>query len=732
MSDRFMGSHDVMSLLHNAYSSRGHNLKQSIVVAGRALALSRKRDDKQLIGKSLNLLSLFYMIRGEYKRSLRMAKDAIKYFEQLDDERGIADAKYNIAGVYYKTDNYHLGLVNLMDSLRVYRKYNDYHNEARAQKSLGTIYEYFGDRKNAIRSYTGAIDAAKKVKDIDLIANAYNPLSGIYLKMDKVQLAMKIAGKSISIKTKSGDVRGLAFALYARAKVHAAQQNWSAAEIDFRKALDIHYQMGERLGLAMVYCKLGSLYTKTGQFERAKKLLDRALRFSTKYNIIYTSFKSSYQLYRIYKQEGDTQRSLEYLEQYLHQKETVINAQTQKVIENYELINRIESTEKQAQMDKERERIIQNQQRAEEAASIKQNFLSTMSHEIRTPLNAVITISSLLAERVDDEDKQLLDSLKFAANNLLLIINDILDFTKLDTGKMQLEQRPSNLLKLLKNLSNTYDNMARSKGIETSLHVDNRIAEVYEFDEAKVSQIINNLISNAIKFTDEGKVSVDVKLINSTGEFDTIKFKVTDTGIGIPSEFFDEMFNSFTQPKSVTTRKQGGSGLGLAIVKKLIELHQSNIHFTSVVGKGSCFYFELRLKKAGIKKAGKGKPLNRLQNKVALLADDNMINAMVARKLLSNWGVTAEHAINGVDAIEKAANKTFDFILMDIHMPEMNGFDATIHIRNNHNPNTHTPIFALTADVTAEHHEEYNTYFNGFLRKPIEIEKLYEALAGVS
>ena len=727
-----MSSHDVVALLHNAYTSRVHNLSQSINLANKALTVSRKLDDKALIGKSLNQLSLFYMIRGEYKRATYAANEAIKFFEQLHDECGIADARYNIAGTYYKTDNYHMGLVNLMQCLTVYRKYNDFHNQARVQKSVGAIFEYFGDRKNAVKAYMAAIDAAKKINDHDLIANAYNPLSGIYLKMGKVKLAMKIIDKSLVIKTKSGDVRGMAFALYGRGKVYAARQKWEEAERDFHQALVIHREMGEQLGLAMVYCKLGSLYTKTGEIGKAKHVLEKALQFSTQYRFVYIIFKSCYQLYRIYKEEGNTERSLEYLEQYLQNKEMVINSQTQKVIENYELIAKMESLEKESQMQKERTQIKEEQEQAEHTARIKQNFLSTMSHEIRTPLNAVITITSLLAERVEAEEKQLLDSLKFASNNLLLIINDILDFTKLDTGKVQLEYRSCNIIQLLKGLSETYNNMAKAKGLEIELLIDGCIAEFYELDETKLCQILNNLISNAIKFTDAGKISIELKRLASQAEHDTIRFTVTDTGIGIPQDFFEEMFESFTQPKSITTRKQGGSGLGLAIVKKLVELYQSSIHFYSAVAKGSKFYFDIKLKRVANVHEKAKKNLTQLQNKVALLADDNMINAMVARKLLSKWGIVAEHAVNGLDAIEKARHQTFDFILMDIHMPEMNGFDATIHIRNNHNPNINTPIFALTADITAEHHEEYNSYFTGFLRKPIEIDKLYEALLGAS
>jgi signal transduction histidine kinase/CheY-like chemotaxis protein len=724
---------DVISLLSSAYACRVHNPKQSVALAKKALQISRKANDLLLVAKSLNQLSLFYMISGEYKRSVSVAKEAIRYFQTFNDERGIADAQYNIAGVYYKTDNYHLGLMNLIDSLAIYRKFNDYHNQARTQKSLGTIYEYFGDRKNAIKSYEASIDAAKKVKDDDLIANAYNPLSGICLKLNKVKKAWQIIQRSVAIKTKSGDVRGLAFSLYGRGKVHAAMEQWAEAEQDFQRAMEIHKEMGERLGLGMVYCKLGSLYIKTNQLHKAKHILEKALQYSTAHNIIYIKFKSNYQLYRIYKAENNTVKSLEYLEQYLNEKETVINTQTLKIIENYELITKMETLEKAAQLEKERTRILENQARVEHTAQLKQNFLSTMSHEIRTPLNAVITITSLLNERAEPEEKQLLDSLKFASNNLLMIINDILDFTKLETGRVQLEHRTVNLTALIKNLSETYNNMARAKGLQAVVNIDERIADAYLIDETKLSQILNNLISNAIKFTDKGKVTVSLKMLRSHPSHDTLRITVTDTGVGIPEDFFEEMFDSFSQPKAITTRKQGGSGLGLAIVKKLVELHHSQIHFSSVIGKGSEFYFDIDFKRAvSVVSKTAVKQLDQLQNKVVLLADDNMINAMVARKLLSKWGVSAEHAINGLDAIEKAKTKLFDFILMDIHMPEMNGFDATIHIRNSCSYNFNTPIFALTADVTAETQAEYNSYFTGFLRKPIEIDKLYEALLNVS
>ncbi|GAB3931497.1 ATP-binding protein [Mucilaginibacter myungsuensis] len=719
----------IIALLDEAYATRVNNLDHSITLAQKALASSRSLSDKVLVGKSLNQLSLFYMIQGEYESSISMAEEAIKYFEELQDDKGIADARYNIAGNYYKTDNYHLGLIYLINCLTTYRKYNDYHNQARTQKSLGTIYEYFGDQKNAIKSYEGAIEAARQAMDSDLESNAYNPLSGIYLKQNKVKEALDLIERSIAMKNKSGDIRGLAFALYGRGKVYLHMGQYALAEEDLKQCLEIHKKVGEKLGTGMAYHRIADLYFKMGRLEEAKLVLAKTLDLSERYNIVIINFKCDHLLYHIYKREGDTEQALLHLEKYLSQKEAVINTQTLQIIENYELITRMESLEKETKLQKERDEIIKKKELAEQSAKVKQDFLSTMSHEIRTPLNAVITITTLLKDRSDEEEQKLLSSLKFASNNLLLIINDILDFTKLEAGKMQLDVHPCDLLALADNIRSIYNNLALDKGLTLNLNIDEAIKDSYELDDTKLSQIMGNLIGNAIKYTDEGSVDIDIKKADSDPVNDTLRFTITDTGVGIPTELYEEIFESFSQPRSITTKKHGGSGLGLAIVKKLAELYKSEVHVMSIVGKGSSFYFDIKARRVSAKVAVPVSAKDQFRDRSILLAEDNLINAMVARKLLSNWGIATEHAKNGIEAVERSGERAYDLILMDIHMPEMNGFDATRNIRDIGNPNCSTPIFALTADITAEHQEEYSGYFNGFLRKPIEVEKLYNALA---
>ncbi|WP_421893426.1 DUF2225 domain-containing protein [Marinoscillum sp.] len=719
----------VTRLLAEAYDVRVSDLSRSVLLTQEALEISQRLDEAILIARSLSRLSLFHMILGEYKKTMKLGKKALGYFQILGDEKGIADVKYNIAGVYYRTDNYHLALIYLIDCFEIYQKLDDFHNQSRVQKSLGTIYEYFGDQKSAILSYEKAIKAAQMAGDLNLESNAYNPLSGIYLNRGEIDKADEMIERSIRMKNETGDIRGLAFGLYGRAKVFVKRKAFQQAEETFMEAVRIHVEMGERLGRGMCYYKLGQLYREIGDLEKSDKMLDEALDFAQEYNMVIIKINCNYLKYELCRQKGDAVEALKYLEIYLKEKEAVINTQTQKVIESYEAVSKMERLQKEAQMNREKAEILKKKNRAEEASRVKQEFLSTMSHEIRTPLNAVITITSLLEERSDKEENELLRSLKFSANNLLRIINDILDFSKLDAGRVVLETQPVEISQLMGNIRNAYLGMAREKGIDLKLTMDSALAEVYLADETKISQILGNLISNAIKYTDEGHVNVEVKLLDQGESRDQLEFRVEDTGGGIPENFLEEIFESFSQPRSYTTKKQGGSGLGLAIVKKLIGLHGSNIHVKTQENKGSVFYFQVSFVKGKMNGAPASQESDGLRGRTVLIAEDNMINAMVALKLLGNWGVKATHARDGSEAIQMSSLHKYDYILMDIHMPEVDGFDAARTIRESENPNTGTPIFALTADITAHQREIFEPYFDGFLLKPIEREKLYRALS---
>lgn len=726
MADKVL---QIEKCLEEAHAIRVHNLSRSIQITISALQLAKEIANKQLVGKSCSQLALYFMITGEMDKATEFSKEAIAIFTELDDEKGLADAKYSLAGVYYKTNLYHLGLICFIDALRIYQKYGDYCNQSRTEKSLGTIYEFIGDQNNALIVYKSAIKNARKIKDTNLESNVYNNVSGILAKSGKLKLAMSLVEQSIKMKEETQDLRGLGFAFYGKAKVFFHSKEYKQAEFFYYKALTMHSNMGENTGIAMTYTKLGELYLAMQDNEKALDNALKGLEVSAQLKIAMMTIKLKKLIYLIYKAIGNPSLALHYLEKYQEEKETVINTQTLKVIENYELITKMKSFQRESELQKERQEIIEKKNLDEmEAYRQKQEFLSIMSHEIRTPLNAITTTISILDEQVSESGKKMINNLKFASNSLINIVNDVLDFTKLDANKAKLETYACNLNALCQNVTEVYDRQAREKGIALEYNTNVDKQNNYILDPTKITQILNNLISNAIKFTETGKVTFEITLLEEGEIKDCLLFSVKDTGEGISRRNSKEIFNSFSQLKPYLTRKQGGTGLGLAIVKKLVDLHNSKIEVNSKIGEGSDFFFTLQLEKTKMPEFITSPSYDALVGKRALIVDDTKMNAILLKKLLTKWGISVDYANRGIDAIALSQKSKYDFILMDIHMPEMNGFQASMKIKKTKNPNYTTPIFAVTADVLVDTEDAFSKYFSGVIYKPFDIQKLYSKL----
>ena len=718
----------IEALLNEAHTIRVNNLVKSIVIAEKALGLAEEIQNLPLTAKAFSQLALYNMVIGEMDKATAYSQQAISIFETLQDERGVADAKYSLAGVYYKTNQYHLGLMNFSDALKIYQKYGDYYNQSRTEKSLGTIYEFIGDVTSALNEYKKAIRNAKRVGDFNLESNVYNNLSGVLVKKGKLYFAMKFIEKSIALKEQTKDVRGLAYAIYGKAKVYHYAEDAEKAELYYFKALAMHQDMGENTGIAMTLTKLAEYYYKYKDFEKALEYVHKGLDLSNALQISMSSIKLNKLAYTIYKALGAHDKALCFLENHLKEKDLVINTQTLKVIESYELITKMKSLENEAHLHRERQKLLEKKNQEDlETYRQKQEFLSVMSHEIRTPLNAITTSISLLDDKVTLEGKRMLTNLKFASTNLINIVNDVLAFNKLDSHTAKLERTSVNLNFLCQNSIELFERLANEKKLALKYETNIKITNCYWIDQTKLSQILCNLISNAVKFTDSGQVMLQLELIDQLATKDIIQFKVTDTGEGIKETDKKEIFNSFSQIKPYLTRKQGGTGLGLAIVKKLAELHETEIHLESEPKKGSVFYFQLELEKAEeIHEEISEK--SQLKGKSILIVDDTKMNAVLLSKLLKKWELQIDYVNNGMDAVKLCQEKKFDFILMDIHMPIMNGFETSKQIKETKNLNVPTPILALTADILADTDENFAKYFSGIIYKPFEIEKLYSLL----
>ncbi len=358
---------------------------------------------------------------------------------------------------------------------------------------------------------------------------------------------------------------------------------------------------------------------------------------------------------------------------------------------------------------------------AEQAATAKTEFLSTMSHEIRTPLNAVIGLSNfLIEENPRNDQKDSLDNLKFASENLLSLINDILDYNKIDAGKIDFEEKPFDIRRLLESTIAAYKYSAEEKGVSLSYKANEHIPEIIVGDITRLSQVLTNLIGNAIKFTKKGFIEVRLNIVARVNEKVAIKFSVQDTGVGIPPEKQKLIFESFTQASSSTTREFGGSGLGLAITDKLLGLMGSKLFLKSKLEEGSTFYFTHFFEVSEVKKS-KSKVVKEneefsLEGCAVLIVEDTQVNVLVARKFLEKWGMVIESAENGAVALEHLKKQKYDIILMDLQMPVMDGYQATEAIRQ---MGDNTPIIALTAAAVTEIIEKIELVgMNAYVTKP--------------
>lgn len=380
--------------------------------------------------------------------------------------------------------------------------------------------------------------------------------------------------------------------------------------------------------------------------------------------------------------------------------------------------------------------LIKSKEAAETSRKIKESFLANMSHELRTPVNGIIGLTTMLRKgELDEHQKNIVDLLDVSSQSLLGVINDVLDISKIEAGKFSIIRKPNEIRQVVQATFELLKYKADEKNIDLMLEIDNDVPQCLLFDALRLNQILMNLLSNAIKFTERGYVKLTLSVLQKVDSNVKIKFSVSDTGIGIAADRLAKIFDSFEQAEDDTLVKYGGTGLGLTIVKKLIELKGGELTVSSQIGSGSVFNFTnwytiTDAPKPEIKDSTPKKNLVPFVDVHVLVAEDNLVNQFMMSKMLKDWNVNFEIVDNGQKVLDKLLAKDFDLILMDTHMPEMNGYDAAKNIRMNFaEPKRSIPIISLSA-ATFDHEQQQalSAGMNDILSKPFQPHQLHEKM----
>ena len=734
---------------------------------------------------ALNNIGVIHLDRSDYALAIESFKEVIGLSKEVgSNNAAIKGAMINMGYVLSKQGNHVQAIEQLHKGIRLLEETQDSQGRAFAYDFLGSSYSALGEEDNALKYYLKSYDVAKELDDKSSMATALSNIGGFYFEKGDFEIASEKFTQAVEIYKLFDNKNGLAKGYLRLGDLNLKLHKLNEATNFYNEALTISTTLNFKEDQANALIGLGKVLIKQKKYTMAIQRLKEANLIGENISNLAVIGSSALELSNVYGKTGQPVKALEMFKKHVAMKDSVQREENQRAViqQEYRYVYEkksladsisqmenarfVEVTHKAELRKKNRTRNILifsgfiilliagglwsrirfvrkaniqlaiAKNRAEQSERFKRQFLANMSHEIRTPMNAILGMTNLtLDTKLTTKQYDYQKAIKKSSENLLVIINDILDLSKLEAGKMELNRIPFRLKEQINLVHDTLRFKAEEKGLVLTTHVQKDIPEVIIGDPSRLMQVLINLTGNAIKFTEKGSVKV---LVEKLPEKDSsLLFRVIDTGIGIRKDKFEILFNAFQQADASIARQYGGTGLGLTISKTFVELQGGEMSFKSESGKGSEFYFSIPFGTASGQQISELKQEFNIDTGILtgikiLLAEDNEYNRIVVNDTLENLipNVSIDHAVNGKEAIQLLEKSDYDLILMDAHMPEMDGLEATKFIRNNmEGKKKDIPIVALTASVLmTDINKCINAGMNDSVPKPFKRKELLAVL----
>jgi len=720
-----MDTSQIELLIQRAFVLRNTQARQAIGLLDEAMILAQQSGQKAFIAKIIFDKAHCQFIRKQYKLSLSAFTEALQYYTELGNVEMQMACYMDISSVYVQLSDIPSSLQQILKRLSLHSGNGDSVGVASDYNEIGKLYSIMQDYPNAIDYFRRALKIFENLQLKKEMVHSYYLIGSAYSSKEDFDKALYYLLRASNSVQLLNDLDIQANTLGSLALAYTRTGEYEQALSFFNDAIRLAMNGASPAVRAELKWSLGNLYIELTQYDKAIEVLGNALQIARLTTPKAQLAKIHSSLSLAYEKISDYKMALDQFQKYTELEKEAISEEVQLKTKALHIRFDLEELKKQKEI-------------AELSDKLKEQFLANVSHEIRTPMNGVLGMTHLLSRtNPNKEQQEYIDAIRLSANNLMSIINDILDFSKINAGKIEFSETEFSLRELIRSTMQIFQVRAEEKKIKIGCTIDYQVKDNLSGDPIRLNQILNNLLGNAVKFTEKGTVSLDVKLLESGEDTVKLKFTVKDSGIGIPENKLQTIFESFEQAGDSKKRYEG-TGLGLTIVKQLVENQGGRIRVLSRMNEGSEFIFELTFK-AGKQKQVVAEVQPRVSDKSnadfsqvrVLIVEDNKVNQLLVKNMLRNFGF--EHfdtAENGKVALHKLSDTDYDLILMDIQMPEMDGYEITREIRKRLRPEMrNVPVIAVSADASEkEKTKAREAGMNDYVVKPYTPEELYDVL----